>query len=166
MSYEQLAYLHLATVVPAFAIGTWLLVRRKGSPSHRALGRVYLVLIGGDGASVARYACPRGAAVAGALGPDPFVQRAHALHCAARLPRGAPGADSRAPQPHGGPVCGWAFGGRGLCVFSGALAAWLVVGVGAWPMVLALVFPRAGKAQKPGLICFKKRSSLRLLHKR
>ena len=47
MSYEQLAYLHLATVVPAFAIGTWLLVRRKGSPSHRALGRVYLVLMGG-----------------------------------------------------------------------------------------------------------------------
>ena len=46
MSYEQLAYLHLATVVPAFAIGTWLLVRRKGSPCHRALGRVYLVLMG------------------------------------------------------------------------------------------------------------------------
>ena len=45
MSYEQLAYLHLATVVPAFAIGTWLLVRRKGTPSHRALGRVYLVLM-------------------------------------------------------------------------------------------------------------------------
>mgnify|MGYP003535071541 CR=1 FL=1 len=46
MSYEQLAYIHFATVVPAFAIGTWLLVRRKGSLSHRALGRVYLVLMG------------------------------------------------------------------------------------------------------------------------
>ena len=42
MSYEQMAYLHLATVAPAFAIGTWLLVRRKGTPGHRALGRVYL----------------------------------------------------------------------------------------------------------------------------
>ena len=44
MSYEQLAYLHLGTVLPAFLIGTWLLLRRKGTPLHKVLGRVYLPL--------------------------------------------------------------------------------------------------------------------------
>ncbi len=45
MTYLQLAWLHLATVVPAFLIGTWLLARRKGTPRHRQLGRIYLVLM-------------------------------------------------------------------------------------------------------------------------
>ena len=45
MTYEQLAYLHLATIVPAFIIGTFQLVRRKGTPLHRSLGRIYLVLM-------------------------------------------------------------------------------------------------------------------------
>lgn len=38
--------LHLATVVPAFAIGTWLIfASRKGAPVHRAFGVLYLVLM-------------------------------------------------------------------------------------------------------------------------
>lgn len=38
--------IHLATVLPAFVIGTWLiLASRKGSPFHRALGKVYLGLM-------------------------------------------------------------------------------------------------------------------------
>lgn len=38
--------IHVATVVPAFVMGTWLLfLSRKGSPSHRALGALYLVLM-------------------------------------------------------------------------------------------------------------------------
>lgn len=45
MSYLQLAYLHLATVLPAFLLGTILLLRRKGSPLHRALGKVYMGLM-------------------------------------------------------------------------------------------------------------------------
>lgn len=45
MSYESLAYLHLASILPAFLIGTCLLLRRKGSPFHRALGRAYLLLM-------------------------------------------------------------------------------------------------------------------------
>lgn len=45
MSYLQLAYVHLATVLPAFVIGTFLLLRRKGSPLHRALGKVYMGLM-------------------------------------------------------------------------------------------------------------------------
>lgn len=37
---------HLATVVPAFAIGTYqIFASKKGSPIHRALGAVYLVLM-------------------------------------------------------------------------------------------------------------------------
>ncbi|HET9587863.1 MAG TPA: DUF2306 domain-containing protein [Anaerolineales bacterium] len=45
MVYTQLAYLHLATVLPAFAIGAFQLLRRKGTPSHKLLGRVYMVLM-------------------------------------------------------------------------------------------------------------------------
>jgi uncharacterized membrane protein len=45
MTYTQLAYLHLATVVPAFAIGAFQLFRRKGSRSHKFLGRIYMLLM-------------------------------------------------------------------------------------------------------------------------
>ncbi len=45
MNYEQLVYAHLATVLPAFVIGTWLLANHKGTPLHRSLGRIYLVLM-------------------------------------------------------------------------------------------------------------------------
>jgi uncharacterized membrane protein len=45
MNYLQLAYLHLATVLPAFLIGSFLLFRRKGTPNHRALGHVYMALM-------------------------------------------------------------------------------------------------------------------------
>jgi uncharacterized membrane protein len=38
--------IHLATVVPAFAIGTWqIFFSTKGAPYHRALGYVYLTLM-------------------------------------------------------------------------------------------------------------------------
>ena len=45
MSYLDLAYIHLVTVVPCFFIGAWLLARRKGTTVHKGLGRVYAVLI-------------------------------------------------------------------------------------------------------------------------
>jgi len=45
MTYTELAYLHLATVVPAFAIGALQLFRRKGTPSHKLLGKIYMVLM-------------------------------------------------------------------------------------------------------------------------
>ena len=45
MSYLLLAYVHLATVVPCFLIGAWLFARRKGTPFHKRLGRVYAGLI-------------------------------------------------------------------------------------------------------------------------
>lgn len=38
--------IHLATVIPAFILGTWLIFfSRKGGPGHRALGAVYLALM-------------------------------------------------------------------------------------------------------------------------
>ena len=38
--------IHLATVAPAFLIGTWqIFFSRKGAPFHRALGFVYLALM-------------------------------------------------------------------------------------------------------------------------
>ena len=45
MSYLDLAYIHLVTVVPCFLIGAWLLLRRKGTTVHKRLGRVYAALI-------------------------------------------------------------------------------------------------------------------------
>ena len=45
MSNLTLAYIHLATVLPCFLIGAWLLLRRKGTTMHKRLGRVYVVLI-------------------------------------------------------------------------------------------------------------------------
>lgn len=38
--------IHLATVFPALALGTWLIFfSRKGAPYHRLLGRIYLALM-------------------------------------------------------------------------------------------------------------------------
>jgi uncharacterized membrane protein len=38
--------IHVATVLPAFLIGTWqIFFSRKGAPAHRVLGFVYLALI-------------------------------------------------------------------------------------------------------------------------
>ena len=38
--------LHLVTVLPAFVLGSWLLfISKKGSPWHRKLGFVYLILM-------------------------------------------------------------------------------------------------------------------------
>ena len=45
MTYTQLAYLHLATVLPAFAIGAVQLFLRKGTPNHKRLGRIYMLLM-------------------------------------------------------------------------------------------------------------------------
>jgi uncharacterized membrane protein len=45
MSYLYLAYAHLATVFPAFLIGSYLLLNRKGTHKHRMLGKVYMSLM-------------------------------------------------------------------------------------------------------------------------
>lgn len=43
--YHALAYVHLATIAPCFLIGGWLLLRTKGTPLHKRLGKLYVGLI-------------------------------------------------------------------------------------------------------------------------
>lgn len=50
IGYHSLAVVHLAVVLPAFLLGTALMVGRKGTPRHRAIGRVYLGLMLATGA--------------------------------------------------------------------------------------------------------------------
>jgi uncharacterized membrane protein len=45
MPYTPLAYFHLATVIPAFFIGSFQLLRRKGTPSCKLLGKIYMLLM-------------------------------------------------------------------------------------------------------------------------
>ncbi|MCP5395437.1 MAG: DUF2306 domain-containing protein [Sphingomonadaceae bacterium] len=37
--------IHVATVVPAVPLGAWLLLARKGTPSHKSLGKVWVGLM-------------------------------------------------------------------------------------------------------------------------
>lgn len=45
MSYAGLVGVHLGLVVPAFVLGSWLLVAGKGTGVHKGLGRVYILLM-------------------------------------------------------------------------------------------------------------------------
>lgn len=45
MSYLQLAYFHLGTIIPPFLIGTYLLINRKGTSGHKLLGKIYMGLM-------------------------------------------------------------------------------------------------------------------------
>ena len=45
MGYNELMFLHLATVVPSFIIGTVLLFIQKGTTIHKKTGRVYMILM-------------------------------------------------------------------------------------------------------------------------
>lgn len=44
-SGTPLVYAHLATVLPAFVMGTYLMFSRKGSKAHRLLGKIYMLLM-------------------------------------------------------------------------------------------------------------------------
>lgn len=45
MTYTQLSYVHLATVLPAVLLGTFLLFARKGTPLHKLSGKLYMTLM-------------------------------------------------------------------------------------------------------------------------
>ncbi|MEP2669409.1 MAG: DUF2306 domain-containing protein [Cyclobacteriaceae bacterium] len=45
MNCLDLMYFHLATVVPCFIIGTALLIVKKGTPNHKWMGKVYMLLM-------------------------------------------------------------------------------------------------------------------------
>ncbi|AXQ27961.1 DUF2306 domain-containing protein [Solimonas sp. K1W22B-7] len=42
---KLLIYFHLVTVMPALVIGTYILLKPKGTPSHRLLGKWYMSLL-------------------------------------------------------------------------------------------------------------------------
>lgn len=43
--YDLIAYFHLGTILPAFMLGTYLLIRSKGTDLHRLLGKIYMALM-------------------------------------------------------------------------------------------------------------------------
>ncbi|MDG1824095.1 MAG: DUF2306 domain-containing protein [Flavobacteriaceae bacterium] len=45
IGYYELMYLHLATVVPSFIIGTVLLFIKKGTTIHKKAGQIYMILM-------------------------------------------------------------------------------------------------------------------------
>lgn len=45
MTYESLMFIHLATVFPAFILGTISLSLKKGTSFHKVIGRIYMVLM-------------------------------------------------------------------------------------------------------------------------
>ncbi len=45
MPYSYLMFTHLYTVVPCFFLGTFLLIMKKGTPLHKGLGKIYMVLM-------------------------------------------------------------------------------------------------------------------------
>ncbi|MCC6708771.1 MAG: DUF2306 domain-containing protein [Gammaproteobacteria bacterium] len=45
MSYSHIVYFHVATVLPAFILGTTLLFMNKGTDLHKSFGKVYLALM-------------------------------------------------------------------------------------------------------------------------
>ncbi|MEC7613588.1 MAG: DUF2306 domain-containing protein [Pseudomonadota bacterium] len=45
MKYQDLMYWHLSTVLPAALLGGLLLAFAKGTPVHRLLGKIYMMLM-------------------------------------------------------------------------------------------------------------------------
>ena len=45
MNEIQIIYIHLYTVIPAFVIGTYLMMNHKGTSAHRMLGKLYMLLM-------------------------------------------------------------------------------------------------------------------------
>ena len=45
MSYQELSYIHLWTILPALVIGLYLHLRTKGTRQHKLLGMLYMLLM-------------------------------------------------------------------------------------------------------------------------
>jgi uncharacterized membrane protein len=43
--YDILTFFHLSMIIPAFIAGSYLLIRRKGTSTHRLLGKAYMVVM-------------------------------------------------------------------------------------------------------------------------
>lgn len=45
MSYKTLMFIHLYTVLPAFILGTISFLLKKGTSTHKAIGKLYMILM-------------------------------------------------------------------------------------------------------------------------
>ncbi|NKI31065.1 DUF2306 domain-containing protein [Croceivirga thetidis] len=45
MDYRTLMFIHLYTIVPCIFLGAYGLLAKKGTPLHRSLGKIYMVLM-------------------------------------------------------------------------------------------------------------------------
>ena len=45
MDYQALMYFHLITVVPCIFLGAYGLLGKKGTPIHKTLGKIYMILM-------------------------------------------------------------------------------------------------------------------------
>lgn len=45
MSYKTLMFIHLYTVLPAFILGTMSFLLKKGTHTHKAIGKLYMILM-------------------------------------------------------------------------------------------------------------------------
>lgn len=43
--YYTLSYIHLSLIIPAFIVGSYLLIRRKGTSTHKLLGKAYMAVM-------------------------------------------------------------------------------------------------------------------------
>ncbi|MFT5930909.1 MAG: putative membrane protein [Oceanospirillaceae bacterium] len=43
--YDTLSFIHLSTIGPAFVIGSYMMLAKKGTGQHKFLGRIYMVLM-------------------------------------------------------------------------------------------------------------------------
>ena len=44
-AHSAAVMIHLATAIPAIPLGAWLMLKRKGTPRHKALGKLWVALM-------------------------------------------------------------------------------------------------------------------------
>ena len=76
--------LHLATVAPAAVLGAYLMLRSKGTPLHRLLGKIYMALMMITALLSCLFAAV-GPQVLGHFRPDSLAVVARAVFCAAYI---------------------------------------------------------------------------------
>ena len=79
--------LHLATVAPAAVLGAYLMLRSKGTPLHRLLGKILHGTDDDYGAAFFAYSCRGRPSGFGSLRSDSLAVVARAVFCAQRLHR-------------------------------------------------------------------------------
>ena len=129
MTYSQLAYIHLATIFPAFLIGAYMLFNVKGTQIHKKLGQIYMLLI-----LVSSFIS---LFMTAELGPQLFnhfgfihVFSLLVLWC---IPAAYMAAKQGNLQAHnriyGRSICWWNYSGRFIFINAGSYDLWFIVSI-------------------------------------